>query len=125
MSEEKELAGRRFDQGKVPMHLLPFIALKEIAKVLAFGEKKYGAWNWAKGMKWSRVESPLQRHYEKYQRGLDLDEESGLYHTAHIACNALFLLTFQLLGLGEDDRHTMMTKQEEEKQKELKDKKEG
>ncbi len=33
-----------------------------------------------------------------------IDPESGLMHTAHLACNALFLLSYQLLGLGEDDR---------------------
>lgn len=99
-----KLEGKRFDQGKSPMSLLPFIALKEVGNVLLMGQEKYGSWNWVKGMKWSRIENSMQRHYEAYQSGEDLDKESGLFHTAHLACNALFLLTYQILGLGEDDR---------------------
>jgi hypothetical protein len=86
------------------MSLLPFVALKEIAKILTFGKAKYGAWNWAAGMDWSRIESAMLRHYEAYARGEDYDEESELLHTAHMACNALFLLTYQLLEVGTDDR---------------------
>lgn len=109
-----KLEGKRFDQGKSPMSLLPFAALKEVGNVLLMGEKKYGSWNWVKGMKWSRVENSMLRHYEAYQSGEEHDKESGLLHTAHMACNALFLLTYQLLDLGEDDRPKGLKSSEEE-----------
>jgi hypothetical protein len=102
--QSSDVGGKKFDGEKPIMSLLPFVALKEIAKILTFGKDKYGSWNWAKGMDWSRVESAMLRHYEAYASGEDLDQESGLLHTAHMACNALFLLTYQLLDIGKDDR---------------------
>lgn len=96
--------GKRFDQGKSRMSLVPFVAIRAIGDVYAYGEKKYAAWNWAKGMKWSRVSDSMLRHYERFQMGEERDEESGLLHTAHLAWNAITLLSYELLGLGEDDR---------------------
>jgi hypothetical protein len=96
--------GKKFDQEKPIISLLPFEALNEVAKILTYGKDKYGAHNWRKGMSWSRVESAMLRHYTAYARGENTDPESGLLHTAHMTANALFLLTYQLLGLGEDDR---------------------
>ena len=97
--------GVKNDQEKPVMSLLPFEALKEVAKILTFGMGKYGPHNWRGGMKWSRIESAMLRHYEAYARGEDFDGESKLYHTAHLACNALFLLAYQLGNIGEDDRY--------------------
>ena len=101
---KEEFPGSKFDNGKAPMSLLPFIALKEVAKVLAFGANRYGLWNWAHGMDWSRIESAMLRHYTQYASGEDYDAESSLLHTAHLACNSLFLLTYQLINIGTDDR---------------------
>ena len=102
MSEKSK--GVKFDQNKPIMSLLPFVALKEVAKVLTMGASKYGKYNWLSGMEWSRIESAMMRHYEAYQRREDFDEESSLFHMAHVATNALFLLTYQLLDIGIDDR---------------------
>lgn len=98
--------GLRYDQDKPMMSLLPAAALVEVARVLTFGAKKYAANNWAKGMEWSRVENSLLRHYARYKAGERVDPESGLSHLAHLACNALFLLTYEIRGLGVDDRST-------------------
>ena len=104
MTQDTQVAGKKKDEGKPAMSLLPFEALKEVARILTFGAIKYEAHNWRKGMKWSRIESAMLRHYERYASGENIDPESGLLHTAHLACNALFLLSYQLLGLGTDDR---------------------
>jgi hypothetical protein len=95
---------KKFDEEKPVMSLLPFVALKEVARILTFGAKKYNKFNWLEGMEWSRVESAMLRHYEAYAKGEDFDSEHGALHTAAIATNALFLLTYQLLGIGTDDR---------------------
>lgn len=86
------------------MSLIPFVALRAIGDVYAYGERKYASWNWAKGMAWSRVSDAMLRHYERFSMGEKRDEESGLLHTAHMAWNAITLLTYELLDLGEDDR---------------------
>jgi len=93
------------DIGKPPLHLLPFEALWAVARVLDHGRKIHAVHNWRKGLEWSRWESAMLRHYAAYQTGEDVDPDSGLLHTAHIACNALFLLAHQLCGLGTDDRY--------------------
>ena len=95
---------QRHDAGKPPLSLLPFLALEQVALVLRFGAQKYDRHQWLGGMDWDRCEDSLLRHYSQWQRGQDLDAESGLRHMAHVTCNALFLLTFELLGRGRDTR---------------------
>ena len=98
------MSGKKYDLGKSMMSLLPFEALRAVGDVLTYGANKYAAHNWRKGMKWSRVSDAMLRHYERYSLGEERDPDTGMLHTAHLACNALFLLSYQLLGIGEDDR---------------------
>lgn len=107
MTEETKCVneGTKHDGGKIPVELLPTQALEEIAKVLDFGQRKYDRFNWAKGFKWSRLIGAAMRHLFAWQRGEDLDPESGLSHLAHLGCCVLFLLQHQLSSLGEDDRY--------------------
>jgi len=97
--------GRKLDDGKIPLELLPFPALREVAKVLSFGRKKYDSWNWSKGMAWSRLIGACKRHLGYFECGVDIDNESKLLHIAHLVCCGMFLLTYQLCNLGVDDRH--------------------
>jgi hypothetical protein len=96
--------GRKDDGGKLPYHLLPSDAIEEILKVLAFGANKYEERNWEQGMAWSRVFGALMRHSWAWFRGQDKDEETGLSHMAHAGCCILFLLSYELRKVGEDDR---------------------
>lgn len=100
-----ELTGIKHDEGKPPMSLLPYPALREIARVLAFGAKKYDPHNWRGGFKWSRIADALLRHIGAWLEGEDLDPESGLNHLAHAGCCLLFLLTFIITKTGDDDRY--------------------
>lgn len=95
----------KHDQGKLPMSLLPTIALQEVSKVLDFGAKKYDAHNWRKGFVWSRLTDATLRHLLAWKEGEDLDPESGISHLAHAACNLMFLLEFEKTGKGKDDRY--------------------
>ena len=94
----------KFDQQKARMELVPGDALEEIAKVLAFGAKKYGDNNWRAGMGWTRFVGACLRHTYSWLRGEDKDPETGLSHLAHAGCCILFLLNYELNGIGEDDR---------------------
>jgi hypothetical protein len=102
--------GRKHDEHKNRLDLLPVPALTAVGWVLTFGMKKYNAWNWAKGMDWSRPLAALKRHVAEFENGIDYDGESGLLHLAHAVCCGLFLLTYQILGLGKDDRHDYQQK---------------
>ena len=95
----------KHDEEKPPMYLLPSESLEEIAKVLAFGAKKYSAHNWRKGMGWSRLLSAALRHLFAFVRGEDKDPETGLSHLAHAGCCVLFLLWYEQKRKEFDDRY--------------------
>jgi len=86
--------GLKFDSGKLPWHLLPPEATEQIVEILDFGQKKYAAWNWAKGISYSRVFSATMRHLWAWYRGEENDPETSKSHLAHAACCIVFLLYF-------------------------------
>lgn len=94
----------KYDQDKVPLHLLSTYALNETAKVMQFGAKKYAEHNWRKGFTWSRPLSAAMRHITAFNNGEDKDPESGLSHLAHAACCIMFLLEFEKTHPHLDDR---------------------
>lgn len=71
-----------------------------VVPVLEHGCAKYGAWNWWKGMAWSRLFAAWLRHWR--EEGTDPD--TGLPHADHALCCLLFLCCYALAGRGEDDR---------------------
>lgn len=92
------------DAGKLPMRLLPAVAIEQVVQVLAFGAKKYKDDGWRGVDKRSRYYDALMRHMLAWQMGQDTDEESGLPHLAHALCSLMFLAESQALGYGVDDR---------------------
>jgi len=98
------LEGTKHDGGKIGVHLLPPDPLIEIARVLDFGANKYAAYNWTKGIKWSRVFGATVRHLWAWFKGEDRDPESGLSHLAHAGCCILFLLQYEKTRRSFDDR---------------------
>lgn len=103
-TEQTIKEGIKHDADKIRLELLPIGALEEVSAVLTEGAKKYQDWNWKNGMRWSRLIGALLRHTFAYARGCDRDAETGRLHLAHAVCCALFLLSYQLENLGEDDR---------------------
>jgi hypothetical protein len=91
--------GKKADNGKPRIELLPFSVLVEISKVLTHGANKYVPDNWqnvpdAK----NRYTGALMRHLAAWKEGEAVDPESGedkLLHIAQVACNALFLVWFE------------------------------
>jgi hypothetical protein len=95
----------KFDQDKLPLHLLSTEAMNQTAAVLAFGAQKYAEHNWRKGFVWSRPLSAAMRHITAFNDGEDKDPESGLSHLAHAACCIMFLLEFEKTNKHLDDRY--------------------
>jgi hypothetical protein len=79
---------------------------QEIAKVFAFGAKKYSVGNWhsGEGFTWSRLLRAAESHMDYHMAGQFFDEESTLYHLAHAGCCFLMLLEHVLTKHGVDDR---------------------
>lgn len=98
------MEGNKNDTKKLRWDLLPADAVEDIVRVLSFGAEKYGDYNWAKGMAWSRMFAACMRHLWQWWRGHRFDPESGLPHLAHAACCVLFLLHYDEKCVGSDDR---------------------
>lgn len=92
------MRGLKYDQGKVALTLLPWSALKWIARVLEYGAAKYRRGNWihlSGPEDLDRVRDALLRHLAAaFDPVLPevCDRESGLPHLAHAGANVLFLL---------------------------------
>lgn len=80
------------DAGKPRLTLVPRQILFDIAKVREYGTKKYGdPENWKQVDK-QRYRDAAFRHFLAYLDDPEgLDEESGLPHLSHLACNIAFL----------------------------------
>ena len=104
MPDKLDGSGKRFNEGKPRVDLLVPIALEAEAEVWAMGAKKYGDYNWQRGMKWTTVMASMLRHIFAMMKGEDFDKESGLLHAAHIKCNATMLIYYYYNYKEGDDR---------------------
>jgi len=97
------MEGLKFDNDKLRWDLIPIDCVEEVVKVLTFGAKKYEANNWQKVENAEdRYYAALLRHIVAHRKGEVVDPESGLLHLSHVACNAIFLLYFELLKDGKN-----------------------
>jgi len=102
--ELKAEPAKRFDAGKPRYDLVPDDAFRELVEVYSMGARKYEPRGWEKGMSWSRCFAALMRHAWAFWRGEETDPESGLHHMAHVAWNALALVSYSKRQIGTDDR---------------------
>lgn len=98
------MEGKKFDQEKTRLDLLPPELMLAVGDILTSGAIKYGERNWEKGMAWGRCFGAAQRHLLAWQMGIDFDEESGKSHLWHAATNLAFLIAYEQRGVGLDDR---------------------
>ena len=85
------------DKGKLELSLVNPELVKAVAEVRMYGTKKYGdSENWRK-VEPKRYVDALYRHLLAYIEGSEVDEESGLSHLSHMACNISFLLDNEYL----------------------------
>lgn len=97
-------SGRKDDDGKPRLDLLPGDAMLVVGRVLTLGAAIYGARNWELGMSWGRLSGAALRHIFAWMRGEDADPTSGEPHLAHAAASILMLLALTLRAHGRDDR---------------------
>ncbi len=96
--------GMKADSGKVPLGLIDPYALTQIGWVLMHGADKYGAHNWRGGISYSRLIDASLRHLTAINAGENIDPETGLPHSAHLACCAIFLTWMMQFRPDMDDR---------------------
>lgn len=95
----KEERGRKFDEGKVRLSLLPLDVLQEVLDVLEHGARKYAADNWKHVPNaQARYIDAAFRHsvLQRISQGEVRDQETGKLHYAHAICCLIFLAWFDL-----------------------------
>lgn len=87
------------DSGKLRLTLVPLQIVREIAKVRMYGLEKYpetGRDGWRE-IGTERIKDAMCRHLLAYlEDPSGVDEESGLPHLSHLACNVSFLCELEL-----------------------------
>lgn len=94
------MEGLKYDSGKLLFSCLTrglALPLRAVAAVLTYGAQKYkrDSWQTVPNAK-ERYEDALDRHLNAWKSGEQRDEESGMLHLAHAACNVLFILWFEI-----------------------------
>lgn len=80
------------DEGKPELSLVPTQVIKDIAEVRMYGVKKYGDNESWRMVEKQRYIDALYRHLLDYiDNNKAVDEESGIPHIKHMACNIAFL----------------------------------
>jgi hypothetical protein len=83
------------DGGKLRPTLVPASLVWAVAAIREYGCKKYhDPDNWKK-VEAQRYRDAAYRHWLEYQAGQKCDEESGLPHLWHLACNIAFLIEIE------------------------------
>ena len=84
------------DMGKLRLTLVPIRLIQAVAAVREYGTKKYrDPENWRK-VEPQRYRDALYRHWLAYlEEPAGVDEESGLPHLWHLACNAAVLIALE------------------------------
>lgn len=104
MEDPKKKAGDLKD----PLHLVPTVAIREMAHVLHLGAvvKEYGVYNWreSEGVKTTTYTAAMMRHLLQFTDGEDVDEDSNRSHLAHIMATCAILLDAERVGKLIDDR---------------------
>ena len=100
--------GARFNAGKLEYHQFPLESIEGVLKVLMYGAKKYAPGNYLKGQPWTAPFNSMMRHIAAWQRGEELDGESGLPHLDHAMCNLMFLSIYRDVYPEGDDRWPQM-----------------
>lgn len=80
--------GLKHDGGKARLDLVPAEIIEAVGAVMTHGAEKYGEGSY-RNVEPKRYRAALMRHIAKW---LKIDDDSGLPHLWHIACNVAFLL---------------------------------
>ena len=95
MEQENKTEARKNDRldDKLRWELLPLEDVEDIVRVYTAGAKKYGPDQWQNlpdGIR--RYKAALHRHLVEFDKGNEIDEETGCRHLAAVAWNAIAML---------------------------------
>lgn len=105
LAHAQATGGKKYDGDKPDLSLVPRAAIEGMARAFMVGEKKYGRYNFCKGMASHRFIAAAMRHIVAWQDGESLDAETGNHHLWHALASIAMLLECERLGTLEDTRH--------------------
>lgn len=93
MTEILDSQEAKHDHGKLEISLVPPAIIEAVAEVRMYGTSKYGDRdNWLEVEKQRYIDA-LLRHTVEFMRDYgSKDDESGIEHIKHMACNIAFIL---------------------------------
>ena len=95
---DKVTDGLKHDGGKPRLDLVPPEIIEAVGAVMTHGAEKYGEGSY-RNVEPKRYRAALMRHICQWLRDPHgIDEDSGLPHLYHIACNVAFLLEIDKEG---------------------------
>ena len=97
------------DLGKPRVTLVPLEIIKDMARLREYGLAKYGDSEGWKAVEVERYRDALFRHLISYiENPTGIDDESGMPHLWHVACNVAFLceLEKENLNVGKEFSNT-------------------
>lgn len=93
------------DEGKLQLSLVPTQIIRDIAEVRMYGNKKYGDPNNWKNVEMERYIDALYRHFLAFvDDPSSIDDESGIPHYKHMACNMAFICHMMKYGEENEDK---------------------
>ena len=95
----------QFGMTKVPMHLVPPVAIGHMALAFGNGAGKYGPFNWREKTISSTVYyAAAMRHLQAWYDGEDIAPDSGVHHLAHAMACCAMVLDGESTGMLNDNR---------------------
>lgn len=90
-----------FKDDKLRWDLLPMEEIEDIVRVYHAGAKKYGPNRWQDlDNGFERYRAAMMRHLMEYMKGERIDADTGAYHLAQVAWNAITMLWYDKHGKG-------------------------
>jgi hypothetical protein len=99
--------GTRLNKGKLRWQNVPLWMFEEVIRAGQFGERKYGTYNFLKGLKVNECLDSMKRHASEFENPNkpDIDSESGVHHLGCVAWNAIVALYMVQNRPDLDDRY--------------------
>lgn len=89
---------------KLRWDLLPLQEIEDIVRVYTAGADKYGDNTWQNlDNGYQRYKAAMLRHLLEYEKGNEIDEETGCRHVAQVAWNAIAMLYYSKQKVKENE----------------------
>ena len=98
----------KHDENKPDLSMVSWELMEQVARVRAFGAKKYSRGQWKNGFRVTRSCAAALRHIFQFLAGQTYDPESGECHLAHAVCSLEHAIYDMIHHPENDDRDIIL-----------------